>query len=74
MYICNNCGAVFDTPDTQTESHPYGEGYAQEKWSVCPCCGDNDFDEAKECRMCGELVSELNEGLCDCCYGDVYGE
>ena len=73
MYICNNCEAVFETPAVHEEQHPYGMTYATEYWSVCPHCGDTDFDEAKKCDRCGEYVAELEEGLCDCCYGDVYG-
>jgi hypothetical protein len=73
MYICNNCESVFETPDVHKEHHPYGMTSATEYWSVCPHCGETDFDEAKKCERCGEYVAELDEGLCDCCYGDVYG-
>lgn len=74
MYLCNNCGEVFEEPKTVEEHHPYGMSYAVEKWSVCPHCKDTDFDEAKQCYCCGEFFAELHEGLCDCCYGDMYGE
>lgn len=74
MFICNNCGEVFETPDTYEEHHPYGMGTAAERWAVCPHCEDTDFVEAKQCERCGELVAELQDGLCDVCYGDVYGE
>ena len=75
MYICHNCGAVFDTPDTYEEHHPYGMGYARERWSVCPSCGDTDFDEAKECSRCGEYFAELeDDGLCELCWDEMYGE
>lgn len=74
MYICNNCESVFETPDVHEERHPYGDTYATEHWYVCPHCGDTDFDEAKKCERCGKYVAELDEGLCDCCYGEMYGE
>ena len=74
MYICNNCGEVFETPDTYKEHHPYGMTTASEEWAVCPSCGDNDFSEAKQCMLCGEYVAEIDLGLCDVCYGDMYGE
>ena len=74
MYICNNCGKTFDDYKVIEEHHPYGMGYATEKWAVCPHCKDSDFSEAKECEHCGELFATLNEGLCDVCYGDLYGE
>lgn len=74
MYICNNCGEAFEDYKTIEEHHPYGMGTAAEKWAVCPYCNDTDFDKAKQCDRCGELVAELEDGLCDCCYGDMYGE
>lgn len=74
MYICERCGNVFDAPEIFTERHPYGMGYAEEKIAISPCCKDTNFTEAKECERCGELVAELNDDLCDVCYGDVYGE
>jgi hypothetical protein len=74
MYICNKCEAVFETPDTYEEHHPYGMTSAIEYFAVCPHCGDTDFDGAMQCEHCGEFVAELHEGLCDVCYGDMYGE
>lgn len=74
MYICNNCGKTFDDYKVIEEHHPYGMGYATEKWAVCPHCKDSNFSEAKECERCGELCAELQDGLCDVCYGDMYGE
>ncbi len=74
MFICHSCGEVFSDPETKKEYHPYGMGYAAEDWSVCPCCGDNDFDEAKVCSHCGECVEETTDGLCDICYEELYGE
>ena len=72
MYICNNCGAIFDEPNTVIETHgldcpPY------EHIPVCPECEDTDFVEAQECERCGELFAELEDGLCDACHGDMYG-
>ena len=74
MFICNNCGAIFEDCKIIEEHHPYGMGYATEEWAVCPHCEDTDFAEAEECKRCGELFAELDEGLCDVCYGDMYGE
>lgn len=74
MYICNNCEAVFETPAVHEEHHPYGMSYATEYWSVCPHCGDTDIDEAKQCERCDGYFAELHDGLCDCCYGEMYGE
>lgn len=74
MYICNNCGETFETPHVIEEHHPYGMGYATEEWHVCPYCEETDYSEAVQCEMCGELVAELDGGLCDVCHGDMYGE
>lgn len=74
MYICNNCEAVFETSAVYEEHHPYGMTSATEYFAVCPHCEDTDFDEAKKCERCGEYFAELDEGLCDCCHGDMYGE
>jgi hypothetical protein len=70
MYICNECGLVFEEPYVYEERHgldhpPY------EKWSVCPRCRETNFCEAQECKRCGTLCGELNEGLCDVCYEDM---
>lgn len=72
MYICNNCGEKFEDCKIVKEHHPYGMGTAAEEWYVCPHCEDTDFYEAEQCELCGEFVSELHDGLCDCCYGDMY--
>ena len=74
MYICNNCEAVFETPDVHEEHHPYGDTRVTEHWYVCPHCKDTDFAEAQKCGMCGEYFADLDEDLCDCCHGDMYGE
>ena len=69
MYICLDCGHVFDEPDTWNEHHPYGEGYATEAWSGCPRC-KGGYEEAVECNVCGEYFSksDLTDGICDRCY------
>ena len=73
MYKCEECGEVFEEPKVYYERHPYGEGYAEEEWRVCPYCGEAGFVEAKECTRCGEYTAELHDGLCDVCYDDMNG-
>ena len=68
MYICENCGEVFEEYNTIVERHPYGMGYASEEWASCPYCGDTDIVEAEECENCGEYFAHLTDGLCDECY------
>lgn len=74
MYICTDCGAVFETAKIEKENHPYGMGYATEEYCVCPSCGSTNFSEAEKCELCGEYCAELNEGLCESCYEVDYGE
>ena len=74
MFICNNCGETFETCGIYEEHHPYGMTFATERFAICPHCEDTDISEAKQCERCGEFFAELDEGLCDCCYGDMYGE
>lgn len=74
MYLCNNCENTFSEPEVEYNYHPYGMGEAREEWYVCPYCHDTDYGEAEECERCGKLVTDLHLGLCDCCYGEMYGE
>lgn len=76
MNICLSCGAVFSDDEIEftEEHHPYGEGTAAETWAACPVCHDTNICDAKQCEYCGEWVEELEDGLCDCCHGDIYGE
>lgn len=73
MFICTDCGCVFDEPATYGESHPYGEGYAVETLACCPNCGEG-FEEAVQCKYCGEYFSkdDLNNGICDECLDDLH--
>lgn len=74
MFICFDCEQIFEEGKTVYERHPYGMGYAEEKWWVCPCCSSSNIDEAKKCEHCGEWVAETKDGLCDICWDDMYGE
>lgn len=80
MFICNECGEVFEEPKVFEETHgldtpPY------EKWYLCPHCGDTGISRALECTRCGEWISEhhamLGDGLqplCETCYEDMHYE
>ena len=43
MYICCNCGEIFDTPHVYYEPHGFTDG-RYERQSCCPCCG-GDYEE-----------------------------
>lgn len=76
MYRCENCGAEFETPKIIKEAHPYGESYAYEEWYTCPHCEDTDMIELHHCKDCyGWFAeSELEDGLCDECWEEKYGD
>lgn len=75
MFICEHCEELFEETKTIYEHHPYGMGTAAEEWHVCPYCESSNITEAKQCKRCGEYFLELEEDdLCDCCYGELYGE
>ena len=72
MYICLECGQVFDKPDHWVEKHglhcpPY------EEWSGCPYCR-GAFTEAYRCDCCGEWINtetyvEIgDEKYCEDCF------
>lgn len=61
MYICTECGEVFDNISWWIE--PHGE-----ELCGCPYCG-GAAQKAKKCGVCGlyYLEEELNGGVCDEC-------
>lgn len=63
MYICKNCGEVFDVPKKIFESHGFTDGTGEELF-VCPNC-EGDYEEAIECENCGAVV-----GISDVCLTD----
>ena len=50
MYICDKCGEVFEEPRVIGTDGDSGE--------CCPSCGNEYFDDAIKCRVCGEWVPE----------------
>ena len=70
-YRCLECGHIFEEGEQARwkEHHPYGMGYAAEKFSGCPIC-KGSYEETKQCKICGGefLEDELNgDGVCDEC-------
>ena len=63
MFICNRCGEIFSQPKYIKD----GGGDVGEDWPVCPSCGDYDYDEARECSMCGVVKRDLHM----CCHISV---
>ena len=64
MFICFNCGEVFDEPAVK----PCRTG-EYDHYNVCPFCGHDEYDGAEMCDECGDYfpVDELNNGVCHTC-------
>jgi hypothetical protein len=75
MFICLDCGEIFEEPGTFSQRHPYGEGYATETLACCPYCGSS-FAEAEQCTVCGEWFEkyDITDGLCDECVKELEEE
>lgn len=58
MYICRECGEVFNEPAVQRETHDWLDGSPSEEWAVCPNCSSSDYSEAVQCGECGVYFSE----------------
>ena len=78
MWLCLDCGHVFDEPEV--ENHRAGSYWgdpAWEPWGICPSCGSTEITEAEQCQRCGEWVPEthdvLNMWVCDICRDDLEG-
>ena len=74
MYICDNCGAVFENTVSIREHHNELDDKAVEEYRGCPVCKYGGVLEAVQCDMCGEFVAydyvRLKDGTIACsdCY------
>ena len=64
MYICLDCGCIFENPRKYVETHGL-DSPPYEEWSGCPSCG-GVYTEARKCDGCekwidGEFVEILPE-------------
>ena len=67
-YRCLECGHIFEEGEQARweEHHPYGMGYAAEKFSGCPVC-NGSYEETKQCKICGgEFLEDELLGDCVC--------
>ena len=72
MWICTNCGHIFEEPRRWEERHGFDYG-PFEKFSGCPECGE-PYVKAHECDCCGKWIDgryiklESGERICENCY------
>jgi hypothetical protein len=57
MFVCTNCGYLFEEPDCWEEQHSLEYG-PFEKWSGCPKCGET-YTEAHKCDCCDEWIDDI---------------
>ena len=74
MYVCNDCGELFEEPIERTDDlglpDEVRRGYV-ERYGVCPYCESEDFVEARICDVCGEygkLYTGAHINYCKSCY------
>lgn len=72
MFICLDCGRLFEEAVAYTETHGFTDGL-YETWNGCPRCG-GAFVETRCCDNCGEYIvnqyikTTSGELICDNCY------
>ena len=77
MLICNRCGEVFEESEADVKSEydcVRGNSFAsgRDYYLKCPRCGNDDLDEAEQCKCCEEWFreGELSNELCKECIAD----
>lgn len=72
MYVCVDCGKLFEEPKECVETHGF-KAPPYETWYGCPHCG-GAYVKTMQCDVCGKWIAgeyvELNDGdkICDECY------
>lgn len=71
MYICLECGHIFDEGEEKRWSESRGEYWGMpcgEELTGCPIC-EGDYEKAEKCIICGSahLEDDLHSGVCDEC-------
>jgi hypothetical protein len=75
LFVCLECGYVFEDPIIWEELYPYGEGYAGKKMSGCPSCY-GAYTKAYRCDCCDEWIVDdyikiEDKRYCQECYQSV---
>jgi DNA-directed RNA polymerase subunit RPC12/RpoP len=66
IYICLECGHVFDEPEIVLEIHDELPEHPVERFCACPDCGDGGFEEAQYCSLCRKPISKSQARFCLC--------
>ena len=72
MFICLDCGEIFEKPKIFTENHGLGSPPYEELYG-CPLCGGS-YAETYKCDVCGKyvedeyLTTDKGDIICDNCY------
>lgn len=79
MYICKDCGYVFEEPVVEYDDpSPAGVSLASGayEYESCPHCGSDDIDGAEVCACCGEWYDGTKNSkiVCGDCYEDIEQE
>ena len=73
MYVCDECGEVFDSPVIEHDDpSPPGVGLPSGayKYYYCPNCGSDHIKDGEECKACGEWHI-TGRALCGACADDL---
>lgn len=76
MYKCIECETVFEEGEEAVWKEDRGEFWGfpcSETMRGCPNCR-GDYEEAFKCKRCEEwhFEDELNDGLCELCYDELF--
>lgn len=72
MWVCTNCGHIFEEPHRWEERHGFDYG-PFEKFSGCPKCSE-PYVEAHQCAECEEWIrggyikTSSGQRICENCY------
>ena len=72
MFICLDCGCVFDEPKHWIETHGL-DSLPYEEWDGCPSCGGT-YAETYKCDNCGDWINgeyvklKNSDNFCENCY------
>lgn len=71
MYKCLECGAIFEEGSEAVWQETHGlDTPPYETLSGCPIC-KGAYEEAPECKLCGNYKNVDNESYCEECKNDI---